>query len=102
VLFAVSDLASFAGGSMTPLGRESRLLAVAARLDSNVALLVTRMLGLHTLRGMTVVAEQPPRPEPWRGRDWIDGAGRRWCELNLTALVVDERFLLVSRHASVG
>lgn len=102
-LFAVSDLARFAGGAPTPLGKESRLLAVAARLEFNAALLVTRMLGLHNLATMTAAPVQPERPdEPWRGREWLDAEGRRWCELSLAALVGDERFLLVNRQPNAG
>lgn len=62
VLFAVSDLSRLAGHGPTPLTRESRLLAVAARLNFNAAILVSRMLGLHNIGSMLSTTVAPPIP----------------------------------------
>lgn len=98
VLFAVSDLSRLAGHGPTPLTRESRLLAVAARLNFNAAILVSRMLGLHNIGSMRVDDSRPADPDqPWRGRRMIDSEGRNWTELSLARLTSDERFLMVTR-----
>jgi twitching motility protein PilI len=96
VLYAVSDLGRFQGGAATTLSRESRLLAVASRLNFNAAILVTRMLGLHNVTSMKETAFQAPNA-PWKRRQLADSEGRIWTELSLSQLVADERFLLVNR-----
>lgn len=96
VLYSVIDLARFEGGEPTPIAKESRMLAVAGRLNMNSALLVTRMLGLHNVSSMTA---QPAGDtgQPWRMRRLLDAEGREWTELSLATLVGDERFLAVNR-----
>ncbi len=94
-LFAVSDLGRFGGEAPTPVGKESRLVAFAARLNFNAALLVTRMLGLHNVANMTPVDALPT--QPWQGRRLVDSDGRDWTELSLSALAGDERFLMATR-----
>ncbi len=97
-LFGVSDLARFAGGDATPGSRETRLVAFAARLNLNAAILVDRMLGLQNVTAMSAPPEgDAGAREPWLGRDWIDPEGRRWTELSLERLAADERFLAVDR-----
>lgn len=96
VLYAVSDLGRFQGGAATPLTRESRLLAVASKLNFNAAILVSRMLGLHNVSGMTERELHAP-DAPWKRRRYADAEGRDWIELSLADLVADERFLSVNR-----
>ncbi|GMV00803.1 MAG: chemotaxis protein CheW [Burkholderiaceae bacterium] len=98
-LFGVSDLARFAGGEFTPNTKETRLVALAARLNLNGAILVDRMLGLQNLSAMTAAADDPAddAARPWLGREWLDVQGHRWTELSLERLAGDERFLAVSR-----
>jgi len=120
-LYAVSDLARFAGDSFTPVTRDARLIAFAPRLGLNGAIVVARMLGLQNTDGMSAAdgagqvatgatTEAPvdvaaahagagmddPRPA-WLGADWIDAEGRRWTELSLARLAADDRFLAVGR-----
>lgn len=59
-LYAVSDLARFAGDSFTPVTRDARLIAFAPRLGLNGAIVVARMLGLQNTDGMSAAdgAEQ--------------------------------------------
>ena len=120
-LYAVSDLARFAGDSFTPVTRDARLIAFAPRLGLNGAIVVARMLGLQNTDAMsaadgaepaatgaaTEVATEAadagagagiddPRPA-WLGADWIDAEGRRWTELSLARLAADDRFLAVGR-----
>jgi twitching motility protein PilI len=98
-LFGVSDLARFAGGEFTPSTKETRLVALAARLNLNGAILVDRMLGLQNLSAMTAAADDlvDDAARPWLGREWLDAQGHRWTELSLQRLAGDERFLAVSR-----
>ena len=99
MLFAVSDFGCFATGEMTPISKESRLLALASRLNFNAAILVTRMMGLQNVSSMKEVAPPPPteHPRPWMGRHLLDAEGRNWIELSLVRLILDERFILVER-----
>jgi twitching motility protein PilI len=98
MLFAVSDLSRLAGDGPTPLSKESRLLAFGARLNFNAAILVTRMLGLHSVDTMRAAdGPAPDAPAPWFGRRLVDAEGRSWVELSLSRLCADERFLMVNR-----
>ncbi|HRO62133.1 MAG TPA: chemotaxis protein CheW [Burkholderiaceae bacterium] len=96
-LFAVSDLARFAGGAYTPASREARLIAFAPRLGINGAIVVARMLGLKNVGEMQAVQpEADGRRRPgWLGTDWLDADGHRWTELSLARLAADDRFLAV-------
>jgi twitching motility protein PilI len=99
MLYAVSDLSGFGGQGPTPISKESRLLAVANRLNFNAAILVTRMLGLHNIGTMRAddTAPEQDATHPWRGRQLLDDQDRHWTELSLLRLVSDERFLMVNR-----
>lgn len=88
-LYVVSDLAEFLGEAPTVIGRESRLLVFADRINLNAAVLVDRMLGLQDVALMT--------PGPAGDGDWIDETGRVWGTLHLQRLALDERFLAVGR-----
>jgi twitching motility protein PilI len=100
-LYAVSDLAGFAGDEPTPTGREARLIAFAPRLGLNAALIVGRMLGLQnleTMRPTEAEAETAAALRPaWLGARWLDAEGQVWRELSLAALATDDRFLAVAR-----
>ena len=96
VLYAVSDLARFQGEAPTPISKESRLLAVAGRFNYNAAILVTRMLGLHSVSTMKEQARGHGET-PWKLRELADTEGRVWTELSLAQLVADDRFLTVNR-----
>lgn len=103
-LFTVVDLQRFAGAARTEPGKDSRLLALAARLNFNAAILVTRMLGLRNVAAMQVeepagagsTADAHDRPA-WVGRALVDADGHRWYELDLAALAASPGFLMVGR-----
>jgi twitching motility protein PilI len=103
-LFTVVDLQRYAGLGRTEAGKESRLLALASKLNFNAAILVTRMMGLRNVASMRVV-EGPAadedfgareRPE-WVGRTLVDADGHRWHELDLGKLAAGSAFLMVGR-----
>ena len=102
-LYTVVDLQRFAQLGATACGKESRLLALAGRLDFNAAILVTRMLGLRNVASMRIDEGAsddgfgaPGRPE-WIGRTLVDADGHRWHELDLARLAAGSAFLMVGR-----
>ncbi len=92
-LHAVTDLAEFLGESPSVVGRESRLLVFASRLNLNAALLVDRMLGLQDLAKLLLISD----PDGAERAEWVDAQDRHWHELSLQQLAVDERFLVAAR-----
>jgi twitching motility protein PilI len=103
-LYTVVDLQRFARLGRTDAGRESRLLALAARLDFNAAILVSRMLGLRNVASMRVdddasddVSFGPDGRPDWVGRTLVDADGHRWHELDLARLAVGRAFLMAGR-----
>ncbi|MFN7643275.1 MAG: chemotaxis protein CheW [Burkholderiales bacterium] len=107
-LYTVIDLQRYAQLGRTEVSKESRLLALAARLEFNAAILVTRMLGLRNVASMRIDeddAQRAPadggfgpagRPD-WVGRTLVDADGHRWHELDLARLAAGSAFLLAGR-----
>jgi twitching motility protein PilI len=103
-LYTVIDLQRYGQLGRTDAGKESRLLALAARLNFNAAILVSRMLGLRNVASMRVDdtrgAEEAfgaaGRPD-WVGRTLLDADGQRWHELDLGRLAAGTEFLIVGR-----
>jgi twitching motility protein PilI len=104
-LFTVVDLQRFAQLGRTEVGKDARLLAFAARLEFNAAILVSRMLGL---RNVATMREADPTDSPgdgfgpggrpeWVGRTLVDADGQRWHELDLARLAAGSAFLMVGR-----
>lgn len=103
-LYTVVDLQRYAQLGRTELTKESRLLALAARLEFNAAILVTRMLGLRNVASMRVEASPgadasfgPAGRPDWIGRTLIDADGHPWHELDLGRLAAGSAFLMVGR-----
>lgn len=94
-LISVVDLARFQGFEPTVIDKGSRIVAFAAALSFNSALLVSRVMGLRN------VGEMQPRPEPaadavpWAAQQYVDGESRIWTQLDLSLIVQDPRFLHV-------
>ncbi len=93
-LVSVVDFSGFATGYATPRGPENRLVLANARHGINVALLVSRMLGLRNPRDFTPSVDDAERA-PWEGERWTDQAGFNWRELKLSSLVTQPDFLHV-------
>jgi twitching motility protein PilI len=92
-LHAVTDLADFLGEPPSVVGRESRLLVFASRLNLNSAVLVDRMIGLQDMAGLRMISD----PDGADAAEWVDSQDRHWYELSLQQLAVDERFLVAAR-----
>ena len=91
-LYSVADFSAFQGKDATPQNASSRLLLVGTRHGNNVALLVTRMLGLRNEDNLTQVAVETTAPL-WARRAYTDSEGRRWKKLDVRALLADEGFM---------
>lgn len=98
-LAGVIDLAAFLGAPSARTEQaltETRLLALNAALEINVALLVDRLAGLRGTEAF--VASEPPADgaPAFLGSTYLDASGARWQELNLQALSQDPAFLSIS------
>lgn len=91
-LYSVADFSAFQRKESTPQNSSSRLLLIGTRQGSNVALLVTRMLGLRNAEDLTPVAPEVGAPS-WSGEAFTDNEGRRWKMLNVRQLLADEDFM---------
>ena len=96
-LNAVMDLAAFLGLRERGAGtRTGQLVVFNAGLRVNSALLIDRLVGLRDSEQLQRVTDDPgPRPA-FAVRQWRDGQGRVWDELDLAALVHDPLFLEVA------
>ena len=94
-LFGVSDLSLFQGEQPTQLGKDARLVALSGALGVNAAILVTKMMGLQNMDGMT--RDEAIAAKGWAGKAWVDAAGISWRELSLAGLARDQEFLSVNR-----
>ena len=93
-LYSVLDLSAFQGGEATHSGMERRVILVSDRLLPGAGLLVSRMLGLRNPEQFTP-AQRPATSPPWVAAAYTDAGGTRWLELDLPALVREQRFLEV-------
>ena len=93
-LYSVLDFSAFKGADPTPPGVERRVILVSDRLVAGSGLLVSRMLGLRNPEQFTA-AQRPGDAAPWVAGAYTDAGGTRWFELDLPALVREQRFLEV-------
>ena len=93
-LVCVVDFAAFCGDPPSVPGADARLVLLADRFGAQCALLVSRMLGLKSLRSLEPL--DGASGKPWLGACYIErGAEDRseWREIELDALAQDEDFL---------
>jgi len=91
-LYAVTDFSLFQGKGAITHNAHSRLLLIGTRFGSNVALLVTRILGLRHKDNLTLDNMDSDAP-PWIGEVFTDNEGVRWKTLNAPLLLADKRFM---------
>jgi twitching motility protein PilI len=96
-LVSVVDLSAFAGEALTAKGTEARLVLFAERFAARSSFLVARMLGLKNLSAFEPVSRGSAPA-------WVRGCyaeknapAEVWSELDMGALMTDEKFLQVSR-----
>lgn len=101
-LYSVVDFSAFQGGEPTLLNSDARLLLVGARHGSNIALLVSRALGLKNRDGL--VSEASPddasdAAHPWVGERYTDKQSSQdaptffWRALRVKPLLNNAEFL---------
>ena len=93
-LYSILDFSAFQGADPISPGVERRVILVSDRLVGGAGLLVSRMLGLRNPEQFNA-APRPPGAGPWVGSAFTDAGGTRWLELDLPALVREQRFLEV-------
>jgi twitching motility protein PilI len=93
-LYSVIDFSAFQGAEATAGGVERRVILISDRLVAGAGLLVSRMLGLRSPEQFTA-APRPPDAAPWIAAVYTDAGATRWLELDLPALVREQRFLEV-------
>jgi twitching motility protein PilI len=96
-LYAVSDLALFAGLPASPRTPASRILLVHQKFKAGAALLVNAILGL---RPMEQMQEQPEdaRSGEWLGtRAYRDASGETWLETDIEKLLATPAFMRIGR-----
>ena len=93
-LYSMVDFAAFQGGDAIAPGMERRVILISDKLVGGAGLLVSRMLGLRNPEQFTA-AERPADAAPWVAGTFTDAGGTRWLELDLPALVREQRFLEV-------
>jgi twitching motility protein PilI len=95
-LYSIIDLAAFQGGEAAGAGVERRVILVSDRLIAGAGLLVSRMLGLRNPEQFAP-AERPAGAVPWLAGVYTAAGGTHWHELDLPALVKQERFVEVGK-----
>ena len=93
-LYSMVDFSAFQGGDPIAPGMERRVILVSDRLVGGAGLLVSRMLGLRSPDQFSA-APRPADAASWVGGVFTDAGGSRWLELDLPALVREQRFLEV-------
>ena len=93
-LYSMVDFSAFQGGDPIPAGMERRVILVSERLVGGAGLLVSRMLGLRNPEQFSAAAKPATAPA-WVSGAFTDSGGTRWLELDLPALVREQRFLEV-------
>jgi twitching motility protein PilI len=95
-LISVVDLARFQGQASTVIDKDCRIVAFAPALGFNCGLLVSRVLGLRNIAGMTLKNPAPVADNsPWLARHYVDQEAQDWTGLDLSLITQDSRFLHV-------
>ncbi len=94
-LFGISDLAAISGLGATKLTRDTRILLVNERYDTNVALLVSELVGLRNLLDMQVLPKAEHVPV-WQIGRYQDKNGDIWGELDVHALLNEQTFMHIA------
>lgn len=93
-LYSIADFSAFQGAEPIGPGMERRVVLIAEKQIAGSGLMVSRMLGLRNPEQFTPEAGNETRP-PWVKGVYRDPNGARWHELDVEALVREERFLEV-------
>lgn len=101
-LYGVIDFALYQGDEPTVRNMNTRLIVMSQqKLRVNAALMVAQILGLQNLSKFTLCARGSNAPS-WVRAEYRDAAGEHWRELDLNALVAEERFMKVAAFAATA
>ena len=92
-LYSVVDFSVFQGQEATPQNASSRLLLIGTHHGNNAALLVNRIVGLRNLDDLASTPSPDDNPPEWARQAYTDHEGRYWKQLDVAALLADERFM---------
>ena len=93
-LYSMIDFAAFQGADPIGAGMERRVILISDRLIGGAGLLVSRMLGLRNPEQFAPLPRAADAPA-WMAGAYSDAGAARWMELDLPALVREQRFLEV-------
>lgn len=93
-LYSMIDFAAFQGADPIGAGMERRVILISDRLIGGAGLLVSRMLGLRNPEQFAPLPRPADAPA-WMAGAYSDAGAARWMELDLPALVREQRFLEV-------
>lgn len=93
-LYSIGDFSAFQGSEAIGPGMERRAILISDKQIEGSGLMVSRMLGLRNPEQFTAEPEGD-NPLPWVKGVYRDSGGVRWHELDVAALVREERFLEV-------
>ena len=91
-LYSIGDFSAFQGSEVIGPGMERRAILISDKQIEGSGLMVSRMLGLRNPEQFTAEPEAG-NPLPWIKGVYRDSDGARWHELDVAALVREERFL---------
>lgn len=94
-LFGVTDFSAFCGGRPSAIDQNSRLVLVGSRYGANVALLVSRILGLRTPADFSETQVDPELPA-WGAAQHADKHGTIWHRLSVRDLLADPQFMNIA------
>ncbi len=93
-LYSIADFSAFQGAELIGLGTERRVILITERQIAGSGLMVSRMLGLRNPEQFVIESVSDTLPL-WVKGIYRDATGARWHELDVAALVREERFLEV-------
>jgi len=94
-LYAITDLASFAGMASSPINMQSRILLAGAHFGINAGLLVERLIGLRNPQDMQIQEVVESKPE-WQLARYQDASGENWDELDIGRLLSQNDFMQIA------
>lgn len=94
-LISVIDFAQFQGNALTPIDKDTRIIAFAPALSFNSSLLVSRVLGLHNVAEMDAQSDVQDELAPWASKRYLDRESQVWTELDLSLVIQNPQFLHV-------
>lgn len=91
-LYSVIDFPAFLGAAPSMPTEQSRLLLLSGKYRINAALLIDRVLGMHSPEQLQQ-KHAADKTAPWAKTEYTDSGGNAWKELDVPQLVQHADFL---------